>query len=484
MFFMPGRVLRRTAALSGVMLATGLVVAGPSVADSDPQGPIGTAVAVASAQDLAGGHPYDVSVTPTGTAYIAWIGRPASSNAQQGDRTVNLCTVPASGTTCSGGVQTVSAQDSSATDLHTVATPNGVEIFWYYESSSSGYIGEADAAHGLNLGPEASRTAPVQGQLLDARLAPSGLVWTVSYGGSGRPALQVDDGAGPTTLAAPFRLASGVLAFAGSTAILAVDRYGSASTPANFAFAPSGGKWSPFAKVTGTWADGDVAMVHSGHGVRLLTGVNNSSYRPVIVPWTGTGFGAPHLTSDHSSAGGLRPNDGSTDPSGRVTDATWEGNLLTVSAYPDGRHAAVSRLKVGGTTTYTPQIGETTRGIATVVWSREHGISGSDLYLSRFRLATVSTTRGDSSAGGRAVITGPVSCLPVSNTPVKLTAHPDKGWSVRSRDFSINGHDITADHLDGASLAKDTSFTLHGSVVFEKNGVKHAATPSFTFRTC
>ena len=102
----------------------------------------------------------------------------------------------------------------------------------------------------------------------------------------------------------------------------------------------------------------------------------------------------------------------------------------------------------------------------------------------RSAVADVSRTAGKSVKGGRAVLTGPVKCLPVSNSPVKLAAHPAKGWKVRSREIDLDGKQLGKDFVDGASLASDKTYTLTGTVSFAKGNERSAALPSMTFHTC
>ncbi|MBE7186656.1 hypothetical protein [Jatrophihabitans endophyticus] len=486
-----GRVLRRVAAASSVIAVAGFVAAAPALAAGNPPGPIGSAVKIAHIPSNGINHPYDVAVTPSGTSYVGWIG----SKDEDGlfVRTVNLCTLAAGTSSCSGGVQAIDGvPDTTADDpgspssLQLVATPTGVELWWSYNTASASVIAEANALHGQNLTAEPGddRAVPLGSDLLDAVFDPDGNLWTVSVNSAVSKKLTVYKNQASQAVTAPVAVDAAQLAFSGKTTILAVKKNASFKTPVEYSTASGTGEFLTFHKVAGTWANGAPAMVHAGKGVRLLTQVNNATYRPVVANFDGNHFDAPHLTSDKSHPGGNQPHDAATDPSGRVADATWEDDKLTVTAYPDDKHAAVSRLKVGGTLTYAPQIGESTRGIATVAWSRNDGAAGSNLFVSHFRLGDVSRSAHDSAKGGSAVLTGPVNCLPVSNSKVQLKAHPAKGWKVHSREIDLDGKKVGKSYLDGANLDGGKSFTLSGSVEFSRKGEHSTAKATITFHTC
>ena len=153
------------------------------------------------------------------------------------------------------------------------------------------------------------------------------------------------------------------------------------------------GTWSTFHQIAHTWAAGsDAALASTRHGLRIVTSTNNASDRPVIAAWTGSGFGTPKLTSDTNGCG-AKTHDGWSDPSGRLLDASWECSKVTVTNYPDARHAAIVRFNGGSTPGHAPEIASGTRGTATVVW----GVSQTDgetLRVAHVRLPDSTVTVG------------------------------------------------------------------------------------------
>ena len=395
--------LRLLAAIGAVSCALALATAPPAGAVTHPAGSIGSSIVIARAADLIGD--YDVAANSAGTAYIGWITNSGSPDFRQ----VHLCTLPVAARTCSGGVQTIPAGGSTATDLRVLLTSSGtVLLVWFRDGDHAldgpqgGEIAEATAASGLHLtAATAVASAPSHGELLDAELSPGGSLYTVAYSGVGTTAVQVRSAPSSpyVTLHSHYSIGEGQLAFAGNTPVLAITKYGAVSTPAGWTARASNGSWSAFANVAATWTTGGLTLVRTAHGTRLITGINDASYHPVLAAWNGHGFNRRVGTVDKSNCG-PSSHDGTTDASGRLLDVSWECNDVTIANYADGAHAALTRIHVPGTPTATPQIGSGRRGIATVAWSNENAKGGSDLHVSRVRLATATRTVHGHATGG------------------------------------------------------------------------------------
>jgi hypothetical protein len=368
----PPAATRVSVALAAI---AGLVATAPAGhAIDDRAGVVGSPFTLANVMSFAG---YDVAANASGTAYIGWI----STTATDATRKVNLCRLPVGATACTGGVQTIdSLSSSSASGLRVVVTaPNLVHLIWFHDTPNSingpqnGAIAEATAQDGRNLtaAHDVITDAPSFGELLTVARDPNGAIWTVTYAGLPTQSVQVRDAlpAAYATVPTPYGVGFAQLAFTGGKPVLAVEKDGAIRTPPQYATRSSAGRWSSFRAVASTWARAtDAALVSTRHGLRLVTGDDNTSYRPVISKWTGTGFAPPQLTADDNACG-PSSHDGATDPSGRLLDVSWECHDVTVTNYADAFHAAIVRLRVPNTPTATPQIASGTAGIATVVYS-------------------------------------------------------------------------------------------------------------------
>jgi hypothetical protein len=490
------RVNRRTrlsATLPAVAAAAvaGLVAAAPAAeaaAHGHPAGVVGKPITLAN--HIVAFSGYDVATNSAGTAYIGWISTTTTDTA----RTVNLCRLPVGATSCTGGVQTIDSLDPpSASGLQVVVTGhNLVHLIWFHDSANSlngpqnSALAEATAQDGKNLtaGHDVVTDAPSFGALFAAVPGPHGSIWTVTYAGLPTRSVQVRDGlsAARVSVHTPYDVGYAQLAFTGGKAVLAVEKYGSIGTPPHYASRSSGGSWGSFHPVAHTWALGtNAALATSRHGLRIVTEVNNGSYRPVIARWTGHGFAARHLTADHNPCA-PSSHDGVADPSGRLLDASWECGVVTVTNYADAAHAAIVRLPTHKTATATPQIGSGTRGIATVAYSTEN--SDQTLYAAHIRLPGSTHTVRHSGSAGRVTVTGPRSCLPAVNVHIGWTHHAASGWSFKSGSLRLNGKHVNPPTLDGATLTAGKTYTLTGKATFTKSGNHHTVKTTLNFTTC
>jgi hypothetical protein len=265
--------------------------------------------------------------------------------------------------------------------------------------------------------------------------------------------------------------------------VLAIEKYGAISAPLRWATRSSGGAWSSFHTLANTWTVGTNAVLETtGHGLRVVTGIDNASYRPVIAKWNGSGFTPRRLTSDKNACA---PNthDGWADRSGRLLDVSWECDDVTVTNYADAQHSAIVRFHATSTPTYAPQIASGTRGIATVAYTVQ-GSGGDILRAARVRLPDSTRTVKHRDTGGRVTVTGPRTCLPPSNVGIGWTHRPADGWTFKSGSLRLNGDAVSGSKLDGATLTAGKSFTLVGKAVFGRNGNQATVKASLDFRTC
>jgi hypothetical protein len=226
----------------------------------------------------------------------------------------------------------------------------------------------------------------------------------------------------------------------------------------------------------------NAALASSRHGLRLVTTVDNASYRPVISKWTGSGFAPRHLTADHNPCA-PSSHDGTADPSGRLLDVSWECQDVTVTNYADAARAAIVRLTVHDTPTATPQIASGTRGIATVAYSTENG-SDQVLRAAHVRLPGSTRTVRHAGTGGRVTVTGPLSCLPPVNVHIAWTRHAAGGWSFKSGTLRLDGKHVSPPKLDGATLTAGKTYALTGAATFAKGGNRHTIKTTLKFTTC
>jgi hypothetical protein len=431
---------------------------------------------------------YDVAANAAGRAYIGWI-----TDAPGTTRTVHLCTLPTGATSCSGRTETITGLDRSSKDLKVLVTGDDtVKLVWFHDTAASvsgpqgALITVASAPHGQSLAITSdSDSAPSFGSLLTAEIGPGGHIWTVAYAGLPAQTVQVraDLSQNYTPVSTPVVVQFAELAFAGGKAVLAISEYGPITAPIRYAVKPSTGGWSSFHVVAHTWNIAEAALETTGHGMRLVTSVDNASYRPAISKWTGSGFTLRQLTADNSSCG-VATHDGYADASGRLVDVSEEcGNTLAVANYADGFHAAITRIGSKGTFTLTPQIASGTRGIATAVWS-VLSPTGNKLWVAHVRMADPTVTVSRRGVGGKVTVTGPRSCLPPVNVHVGWSHPAAANWTFRSGSLRLGSHAFAGSTLDGATLTPGKSYTLVGSAVFGRGGSRSHVQATLTFRTC
>ena len=473
---------RRLAATLGVLMAAAYVASGATTADASPTtspGPTTSPVTLTTGYTLSG---YDVATSSSGMAYIGWIANTSKSLAT---RAVHLCEVKPGTTACSGGVQVVDALgDSSAEGLRVLVHSSGrVALVWFYEDGSGGHIGSASTTSTGKLQPAIDvGSAPKDGQLLDAEIAPDGSVWTVA-GPSDGNGIQVSIGGGTAmNVSTSYPVGFAELAFNGTMPVIATQDAGYITKPAGYTY-ESHGSWSAVHNVAHTWTGGArVGLAETRSGLRLIASVDNASYQPVVAAWTGAGFSKPTETGDHNPCS-PRSHDTIADASGRLTDISYECNDIAVTNLPDTRQAAIVRFSAGGVINATdPRLATTPRGHAFAVWSVAAGNSDRLLWVPVL-LADLSTTRTKDSSAGSVSVTGPVSCLPADDIGVGVNGRAAANWHVLRESLTLNGKTVRS-VVNGASLSAGKTYPLSGHVTFTKGNARQSVTATLTFRAC
>ena len=436
-------------AVAAAMAITSLVGAAASPAipgvhsvSAVKPGLAGTPITLANKVSFDGdGRAYSIASDKSGKTYIAWL---SSSVNHPPARQLHFCTLVLHATGCTGGIQTLTPTvPQTSAGLRLLVTPAGaVTIVWYYTTAGGGEIAEATSASGGPLSAEHDvASAPINGYLLDAELAPDGSVWTVAES-STASTLQVREGftSSPTTVKTPYHVGYAQLAFAGSTPILAITKNAAITQAAAFSY-QHGGSWTSFKNVPGTGTAGqNVALVRTRSGVRLITDIGDAGYTPVVANWNGHGFSHRTPTGDTCVLGAY---DAATDASGRLVDVSSECDKIAVSDFGSGSHPAILRfsphgLAAGG----QPQIASVPRGYAWVAWSTELGSSGTqgdNLKVVLVRLPGVHHRVTHRGRHGSVTVVGPASCLPADAISVSVKGHPKHGWNVTSHELVL-GH--------------------------------------------
>jgi hypothetical protein len=493
------RRLARLAVVSSAAVVTAVLAPGGSAlaghpnaaaAAGHPAGLIGSPLTLDSHVQYDG---YDAATDAAGNAYIGWIAN--SSRTNGASRTVYLCTLRPGATSCLGGAaqHVASLGIASAEGLRVLATRAGhVTLIWYHQKAGTspavGELAESTSdAGGTLTTPTDVAGAPGEGELLDAEFGPGGSIWTVAY--AGLPAKSIDVREGVSSAAKSVKLpwspSFAQLAFAGSKPIMSVEKDAAITTGPAYG-SESGGHWSAFHALAGTWAVGTNAdLTATRHGVRLITAVGNASYRPVISRWTGSGFSHRALTADSSNCAPTT-HDSYSDASGRLVDVASECDTkLAIADFPNDNQAAIFRFSTMGLPADgKPQIATTSRGVGFVAWSVEDGSTGDKLRVVRVRLPDRTTSVTKRAGKNWVTVTGPMSCLPIVSTPIRVTAHHAKGWTVGTKTLRLGHKKLHGSSLDGSSLSAGKTYRLVGSAVFHHGTHHKKLTATLKFQSC
>ena len=440
------RSLVLVAAAAVTALATpALSSAAQAAGASAKPGPVGGKVLLQAHTTLSGA---DAATDAAGNTYIGWVGDIATDGTA--DRTIYLCTIPAGGSSCQGGVQsTPSLGIASAAGLRVLVTKAGlVNLVWTADAEVPAFAGRdvrivtSTSQAGGPLTPAAIVSdAPSESVLEDAELAPDGSIWSVVAIGAGTSNVEIREGLGaaPITLATPYSPGSAYLAFSGTTPVLAIQKYGAITTAPQYTHGVAGG-FAPWSALGKTWtAAANIGLVATKTGVRIIDSIGNADYWPVVSKYSaGSGkFGASAPTGDTNNCA-PSTHDLNTDASGRLVDVSQECDSLAVASMPGTTVAGLFRLPVSGTFAgITPQIASTPRGHGVVVWAVESGAAGTgdSLYFNRILLAGKDYNVKHSGV----VITGPMSCQPASTIAVSVKGSK-AGWKVASAQPQLRWH--------------------------------------------
>jgi len=435
---------------------------------------------------------YDMATGPNGTAYLGWIGDTGAG------RRVSLCTLPRGATRCAGGVQTIAATtdptfSSTAAGLQVlVSKSNLVTLVWMHSTvaSENGPEGDeiaiATSQGGGKLSAEKDVSpGPSFGYFLDATLAPNGSIWTATNPTTGTGnKLQITRGLGSAykTITAPYWPSTAEIAFDGGNAVIAIQKDGAITQPIAFA-RQSGGGWTAFKSIARTWNVAGFGLAETTTGIRLIATENNADYHPVVSRLTNAGWSTPTLTGDLNNCS---PDsyDVVADASGRLAVASPEcDDSIAVENLANTRRAAIVRFAVTGTMAGgQPQLTTAPSGRGWVAWSVE-STDGDKLLVAPLLLPGLDVSTTSSVKGGRAVVTGPASCLPPVDVAVGVVGHPASGWRVASKSLKLGGAAVGA-VLHGAGLTPGRFYTLTGTVTFARGSARSTGRTSVGFRTC
>ena len=434
---------------------------------------------------------YDIAVDASGRAYVGWI----SDKNFQG-RKIHLCALPPGARQCRGGIQTIDAPkpfgSSTSTGLWAFATPRGaVTLVWTYATPASENGPQADEIATATMRPgghlsQASpvATAPSFGNILDATVGPNGSIWVVTEKSSAA-GVQVREGLSGSfvNLHTPFGVGNARLRFSHGTGVLVIEKAGTIGVGTDVATVRNG-VFSGFSRVNGAWTLGVTdGLAATTSGIRMITSINNPTYRPVSWSWNGHAFVRRTLTGDVDSCAPVS-HDLVADASGRAADVSLECSDVAIANLPDTRHAAVTRFAVQGTFSGgSPQLVTTPRGTGWVAWSIQ-GPTDHKLFVAPFVLPDRGVTASASARGNRVIVHGPESCLPPVDVAVGIGARPARHWHVVSKTLRLGGSVLRSATLHGTGLKAGKTYTLSGTVRFASGGSRVSVTAKLTFRSC
>jgi hypothetical protein len=286
--------------------------------------------------------------------------------------------------------------------------------------------------------------------------------------------------AGP---AVPWAVGYAQLAFTGGTAVMAVQKAGSLSSPVDYA-SDAGGAWTALRPLSGTWSVGYApGLTQTVGGLRLVTATANASYQPVVSNWTGHSFSKATPIGDTSNCAPNSAHTGS-DLSGRLTDVTNECGMITVDNMPTSSRAAIFRFPAKGTIAGSgPQLATLPSGKGWVVYALQDGSDYDQLVAVPVLLAALTSTTATSAAAGSVRVTGPVSCLPTVTTPVAVAATTAAHWRVLSKVLTLSGK-AQDSILNGARLRPGAPYKLVGRVIFGDGQQRLTIKAVLAFKAC
>ena len=444
-----------------------------------PQGPGVVLVQFAQQDRFAGGGFAAVS-DGQGDTFVSW-----TNFGKRGG--VFLCTLRTGSSNCLNGTQVSASTETSpapGTDIHLLAGHRSVRVLWFDDSDGGASVQEATAtAGGVPSPSHALEPGSTAGALMDARTGPGGHLWTFTANGDGTHLHLAKDGGVVAGPAVPWAVGYAQLAFAAGTAVIAVQKAGSLSTPVDYAW-DAGGSWTALRPLSGTWSVGYApGLTQTAAGLRLVTATADASYKPVVSRWTGQGFSAATPIGDTNNCA---PNSAQTgsDASGRLTDVTNECGMITVDNMPTSSRAAIFRFPAKGTIAGSdPELATLASGRGWVVYALQNETGYDQLLAVPVLLPALTSTIAMSSVAGVARVSGPVSCLPVVTTPVAVAAASAGHWQVLSKALTLSGKS-QGSVLNGARLRPGASYKLVGSVTFGDGQRRLTVKAVLDFKAC
>jgi hypothetical protein len=456
-------------------VAQGATIASPV---AGPQGP-GIVLVQFAQQDRFSGGGFAAVSDDQGDTFVSW-----TNFAKKGG--VFVCTLRTGSSNCLNGTQVSTSTEASpapGTDIHLLVGHRSVRVLWFDDSDGGASIQEATATAGGV--PSVSHTLEkgvTSGALMDARTGPGGHIWTLTANGDGTQLHLAKDGVVVAGPAVPWAVGYAQLAFAAGTAVIAVQKAGSLSTPVDYAW-DAGAGWTALRPLAGTWSVGYApGLTQTAAGLRLVTATADSSYKPVVSRWTGHGFSAASPIGDTNNCA---PNSAQTasDASGRLTDVTNECGVITVDNMPTSSQAAIFRFPVRGTIATEPTLATLPSGRGWVVYALQNTSDYDQLQAVPVLLPALTSTTATSSVGGVVRVTGPVSCLPVVTTRVAVTASSAAHWQVVSKALKLSGK-AQGTVLNGARLRPGASYRLVGTVTFGDGQRRLTVKAVLAFKAC
>jgi hypothetical protein len=436
---------------------------------------------------------YRMATDKSGVTYIAWI---ATDNLQHASSLhhIHLCVIAKNARSCAGGVRDFDPSASAnAAGLQLVVTPAGqLTILWYADVAGTSYIFDTTAT---KTGPLSAQktvgTGPTNGYLLAAALAPDGSIWTMTTGGSGSVVIQEGLQPTPTKITVPgpsYAHTNGSMAFSGKTPIIVLTDDSDASVPVQVSYASAAGTgWTSFASAPGTRGQSSpVGLIRTPSGVRLTSAVAAYPFVTGVSRWTGHGFARSHAIGGNVNLSGPVP---SSDDSGRLAIVgTYADDEVIVSNLPDTEHEASFAFKIPSSETLAggnPAITTTPRGRGWVAWSyyNSPGTDGDIFKIAQFVLAGLHTSKTAHGHPGRVTLVGPASCLPPVAISVSVKSHAARGWKVGKSAISLGGKKVGAS-VNGVRLSAGKSYSLAGTVTFNKGHSHKKVKATLKFRSC
>ncbi|MFB9315338.1 hypothetical protein [Nocardioides plantarum] len=477
-------------------------VSGPAASSSEPRAAAGSPGSAGASVVLdrdANYSRFDVATDRAGTSYVGWISsHPGDDLFSQ----VHVCVLPVGATACAGGIQTIDALEKvTAEQLFVVASDDQATLVWHHLSGDASTddpmqdrIAAAQVVDGHLMPGTDVASAPSESTLMAVNAGPRGISAALVSGPDDDArtvyyydALSTSTPASPTTLRAPYAVGNVQLADDGTSSVMLIDQYAAVTAPVRVAWKPSGsGAWSSFASVAGTTTDHNTArMTTTSRGIRLLATARDTKKggeQSVVASWRSTAHAfskpVPALVGQSCATGG---RDVATDASGRMSSVAIGCDTLAIGNHQTGAAGALTQFRTGlSVTGVDAQIATNPSGRGWVVWI---ATGHSALVARPILLPALTSPVTTSSRAGRLTLTAPVSCLPLVNTTLEVTAKAAKGWRLQSTSVTLGNQKIYRT-IPARALKPGRSYLLTAKATYLKHGVHQTMSKSARFTTC